>query len=77
MALSIAILTVGSLYWEGGPIREAAENRHHQWFTPEYGHPKLREHLFAVMSLMRASATWPQFLAFPKLNATIGMPFDD
>ena len=23
MALSIAILTVGSLYWEGGPIREA------------------------------------------------------
>ena len=22
MALSIAILTVGSLYWEGGPIRE-------------------------------------------------------
>ena len=58
------------------------QNKHHQWFTPEYGHPKLREHLAAVVALMKVSKDWGQFVRnmnriFPRLNATIEMPLDD
>ena len=46
------------------------KNKHHQWFTPEYGHPQLKEHIAAVTALMRASPNWDMFLrnlqrAFP------------
>ena len=56
--------------------------RHHQWFTPEFGHPKLKEHLAAVIALMRAASTWPAFersinRAFPKLNKQIVMSLDE
>ena len=30
------------------------KNKHHQWFTPEPGHQMLKEHLAAVIALMRA-----------------------
>jgi P63C domain len=58
------------------------KDRHHRWFTPELGHPRLKEHLSSVMALMRASSGWPQFMrnmnrSLPRLNATIEMPFDD
>ena len=36
-------------------------NKHHQWFTPEFGHPKLREHLSAVIALMVAATSWEGF----------------
>lgn len=36
-------------------------NKHHQWFTPELGHPKLREHLAGVTALMRAAPNWTVF----------------
>ena len=57
-------------------------HRHHQWFTPGFGHPKLKEHLAAVTAFMRAAANWNIFQrnlnrAFPKLNETIPLPFDD
>lgn len=47
------------------------KSTHHQWFTPDLGHPKLKEHLSAVMALMRASSDWKKFRnslekAFPK-----------
>jgi len=56
--------------------------RHHQWFTPDFGHPELGKHLAAVMALMRAAPNWDRFKAslnraFPKTNETIQMPFDD
>ena len=56
--------------------------RHHQWFTPEFGHPKLKEHLAGVMALMRAAANWGAFRrslqrAYPKLNETIPLALDD
>ena len=40
---------------------------------PNLGHPKLKEHLAAVMALMRASANWDRFMAnlnraFPSKN---------
>ena len=36
---------------------------HHQWFTPDLGHPRLKEHLAAVMALMRAAPNWGRFMA--------------
>ncbi len=57
-------------------------SKHHQWFTPDLGHPKLKEHLAAVMALMRAAPNWENFTrslqrAYPKLNETIPMPLDE
>ena len=57
-------------------------HKHHQWFTPELGHPKLKEHLAAVIALMKAAPNWQAFQrglqrALPKLNETIEMPLDD
>lgn len=57
-------------------------HRHHQWFTPDFGHPKLKEHLAAVTALMRAAPNWGIFQrslnrAFQKRNETIPLPFDD
>ena len=58
------------------------KNRHHQWFTPDFGHPKLKEHLAGVMALMRAAPNWTSFKralqrSLPKLNETIPMALDD
>ena len=54
---------------------------HHQWFTPEFGDPRLREHLAGVIALMRASSNWQSFMrnlerAYPKLDKRI-LPFDE
>ena len=38
------------------------KNRHHQWFTPEFGTPKLREHLAGVIMLMKAAPNWDTFM---------------
>ena len=58
------------------------KQRHHQWFTPDIGHPKLKEHLAGVMALMRAAPNWTSFKralqrSLPKLNETIPMALDD
>ena len=58
------------------------KKRHHQWFTKDLGHPKLKEHLAAVIALMRISSTWRQFIAyldraFPQIDHTYEMPLDD
>lgn len=58
------------------------KHRHFQWLTEEVGHPRLREHLAAVMALMRASSTWDKFYrlaqrAFPRYNTTLELPFPD
>lgn len=54
---------------------------HHQWFTPEHGHPKLKEHLAAVTALLRAAPNWTNFersinRAFPIQNTDIDLPLD-
>ena len=66
------------------PTRSAGgrRHRHHQWFTPDIGHPRLKEHLAAVTAFMRAAANWTEFQrylnrAFPKLNETMQLPLDD
>ena len=53
--------------------------KHHQWLTEDVGHPALAQHLHAVISLMRASDTWPQFKlmldrAHPKRGDTLQLP---
>lgn len=57
-------------------------NKYFQWFTPDFGHPRLREHLHAVIALMKASTTWAGFQralqrAFPKLNEQIPLALGD
>jgi len=57
-------------------------NRHHQWFTLDLGHPKLKEHLAVVTALMRAAPNWESFKrsvnrALPKHGETIELPLDD
>ncbi len=47
------------------------KHRYFQRLTEDVGHPRLREHLTAVIALMRASTRWDQFYrmlqrAFPK-----------
>ena len=54
---------------------------HHQWFTPDLGHPMLKEHLAAVTALMRAAPNWESFVrslkrALPRRNETIPLPLN-
>lgn len=56
--------------------------RHHQWLTEDVGDPRLREHLSAVIALMKASATWDQFMrlmnrALPKYGKTMELALND
>lgn len=56
--------------------------KHSQWLTEDVGHPRLREHLAAVIALMRASSTFEQFKrslqrAFPMFNTTLELDFGD
>ncbi len=56
------------------------KRKHHQWLTEDVGHPRLREHLSAVIALMRASSNWNDFhrllqRAFPKEFTTLLLPF--
>ena len=55
-------------------------NKHHQWFTPDIGHPKLKEHLAAVIALMKAAPNWEGFIrsinrALPQYDKTMQLPF--
>ncbi len=54
----------------------------HQWLTEDVGHPKLQEHLAAVIALMKASPDWRTFerllnRALPKLNETLPLELYD
>ena len=54
--------------------------RHHQWFTPDPGYIKLNEHLVSVVTLMKISDTWAQFIRhlkrrFPKLRDQLEIDF--
>ena len=37
------------------------KHRYHQWLTDDVGHPKLQEHISAVLALMRSSDDWDDF----------------
>lgn len=51
------------------------KHKYHQRLTEDVGHPRLREHLVAVIALMRASPNWSSFYrllqrAYPKHSET-------
>lgn len=53
-----------------------------QHLTEDVGHPKLREHLASVTSLMKASDNWSQFMymlnrALPRYGDTPYLPFEN
>ena len=58
--------------------------RSHKYFqrlTDDIGHPKLREHLASVITLMRASSNWRNFYSMlnrslPRWDTTLPMPID-
>lgn len=57
-------------------------NKYFQWFTPEFGHPKLREHLIGVMALMRAAPNWAAFKralqrSYPKQDEQVPLALGD
>ncbi len=54
----------------------------HRRLSEDIGHPRLREHLAAVVALMRASTRWETFMrmldrALPVYWKTMPLPFDD
>jgi len=58
------------------------KSKHHQWLTDDYGIPELGQHLFALVSLMRASTTWDRFYravqrALPRKETTLLLPMED
>ena len=42
-------------------LKGTRRHHHHSWLTRDFGHPRLREHLSAVVALMKASARWEDF----------------
>ncbi len=53
------------------------KNLHHQHLSRDFGHPVLEKHIHAVVGLMKAADTWPQFhemleRAFPKYDQHTG-----
>lgn len=58
------------------------KHKHFQWLTENVGHPRLREHLTAVIALMKASTKWGQFYrmiqrALPKHGEQMLLPIED
>lgn len=54
--------------------------KHHQWLTEDIGNPSLRQHLFGLIVLMRASKDWDEFKqkvdeALPRLGDTLKLPY--
>lgn len=55
------------------------KHKNFQWLSEDIGHPRLREHLSAVIALMKASTKWEGFKrsinrALPKYGDTLLMP---
>lgn len=44
--------------------RGRRRHRHHQFLSPDVGHPHLERHLLQLVALMRAAESWDQFLVF-------------
>lgn len=58
-------------------------HKHHQWLTPDIGHPKLRDHISGVIALMKSADDWLGFKrilekVYPKkkVGDTIMMEFE-
>jgi len=63
-------------------IKGRRKHKHFQWLTEDVGDPRLREHLSAVIALMKASTKWDQFYrmvqrALPKYREQIPLDFEE
>ena len=68
-------------------VRDGGNKPHsklHQWLSvgPNGGHPRLKQHLEGVVSLMSVAASWEQFKEwvdrrYPKFNETMRLPFPE
>jgi hypothetical protein len=57
------------------------KHKYHQRLTEDIGHPRLREHLASVITLMRASTSWNRFqqmldMALPRYSDTLSLQLD-
>lgn len=57
------------------------KDRHHQFFTQDYGVPELKQHILNLIFMMRAAKSWPEFRtllnrASPKRGETLELDFD-
>ena len=57
-------------------------SKYFQRLTSNVGYPKLKEHLGAVVALMRISSSWESFLQlldkhYPRYGDTMQLPYDD
>lgn len=67
------------------PVQDGTGRRrvkHHQWFTPEEGHPRLKEHISAVIAIMKTCYSWESFkrrldMAFPRIGENYEMPLPE
>jgi len=55
------------------------KHRYFQWLTSNVGYPKLREHLGSVVTLMKLSSSWANFVEkldriHPRYNETLPLP---
>ena len=80
----IAPALLEELQSKNPPLPESGrrKHKHNEWFTRDYGHPKLREHLVGVMALLRAAPTWNSFRrsldrSYPKFGKTVPFPLDE
>ena len=58
------------------------QHKHHQWFTRDYGHPKLQQHVAGVIMLMESATSWRDFrrrldMTRPKFGTTIPLALDE
>lgn len=49
--------------------------RHHQWFNEDLGHPKLREHISAIIAIMKVSDDWND--CKKKINKAFPLEWDE
>jgi hypothetical protein len=66
------------------PMTEKGYRKHknYQFLTQDIGLPALAQHLYAVMGIMRASATWEELMgimnrAHPRRGDTLELPWFD
>lgn len=66
------------------PKNESGQRKHKyfQWLTEDVGHPRLREHIASVITLMRAASNWRNFTSLlnkslPKYAETLPILFPD
>ena len=64
------------------PEKKRRLHKHHQRLTPDIGHPALRQHLWAVIALMRAATSWHVFRrnldrAFPRQYQALSLDLEE